>query len=175
MVTYVRWLVVVKCFCVWPINSCVLIWDSVCIVDTTIFKRYVGSDKKISMTFVFVRNREGKDAFSYFINEQMTSYPPPPPFFVIYFKSKVRCCSIFIRVCILKRSMYSPKCHYGRLWDFIWWYATRSQVSNIPQFCLWSMTKCRRPLAIVVSLFQLTAIRKHLYANRQFHWNIFIG
>ena len=35
----------IKCFCVWPIHSCCLIWGSVCVVDTMLFERKVGSDK----------------------------------------------------------------------------------------------------------------------------------
>ena len=75
----------IKCFCMWPINSCDLIGDSVCVVDTMIFKRQLGSDKNklllllFFFSFFLLRNSVVKDASCYLRNEKLH-----PPVSVIY-------------------------------------------------------------------------------------------
>ena len=56
--------------------------------------------------------------------------------------SQVRCCSIFIHDVYVDWNIteinYSPKCYFGRLWDYIWGYAPyRKQMISFP----WS-SKC---------------------------------
>ena len=88
------------CFCIWPINSCDLFSDSICVVDTIIFNNSVGSDKKNHD--LFVQNRIVKNDSSYLRNEHLN-----PPHF-LWFISKVKCCSIFYPwcECRLKRSTH---------------------------------------------------------------------
>ena len=47
---YVR-VLVIKCYSMWAIISFDLIWDSVCVVDTMIYKRLVLSDKNKTEIF----------------------------------------------------------------------------------------------------------------------------
>ena len=77
----------IKCFCMWPINSCDLIRDNVYVVDTMIFKRQLGSIKNKLLLFLFsffsffflfffcLRNSVVNDASCYLRNEAQ-----PPSF-----------------------------------------------------------------------------------------------
>ena len=101
LVIYMKWLIVIKCHFMWPIISCDLIWNSICVVDTMIFEQKMVSDKN-----KHVQNWVGKDASCYLRNDQLN-----PPFSVIYFKG--RCSSIYINDVYVDWNIpcisYSPK------------------------------------------------------------------
>ena len=108
----------------WPINSCYLILDSVCLVDNMMFKRQVGSDKD-KHGICLVRNRIVKDDVCHLRNEQLN-----PHIFCELFQ-KWGAVIFFIHDVYVGWNVpyinYSPKWYYGRLWDFIWWYAPYKQ------------------------------------------------
>ena len=119
LVSYVRERVVIKCHCMWPINSFDLISYSICVVDTIIFKRSAISFKNKRDLFCAELGSQGLFPLSQKWAAQLSVFYDlfqmwgAVVFFIhdVYADWNIRCIS------------YCPICYSGRQCDFIWWYA----------------------------------------------------
>ena len=64
-----------KCCCMWPINTCDLIWASVCVIDSMTFDGW--EVIKISMNSYFFCGTGSQGHF--LLPQKWAAQPPPPP------------------------------------------------------------------------------------------------